>query len=149
MVDDEPAVRTLVVSGLTGAGLAVREAGNGRDAVAALEAHPPLGMVLDVTMPGLDGFGVLRERRRLGLAPDTRVVLLTGRTAERDFLTGWRLGADEYLTKPFETDRVVACVQDLLATAPAALTRRREAELARAELLERVEAVFARPAAGG
>ncbi|MGH9068027.1 MAG: response regulator transcription factor, partial [Acidimicrobiales bacterium] len=145
VVDDEPAIRTLVAVGLADAGLVVREAANGHEARDELGSHPPAAMVLDVMMPGMDGFGLLRERRRLGLAADTRVVMLTSRTSERDFLSAWRLGVDEYLTKPFDIDRLVATTRELMATSPAVLARRREAELARSELLERVEAVFARP----
>ena len=145
IVDDEPDIRGVLAFTLEDAGYLVREAGDGAEAIAALEDHPPDVLVLDLMMPGVDGFGVLRSRRQLGLALETRIIILTAKTAERDYVRGWELGADEYLTKPFEPDMLLEKVRSLLASTPDDLRHRREHELQKAELLERLESAFSRP----
>ena len=145
IVDDDDDIRAILAFTLEDAGFSVREAADGNQAVTALEARAPDCLVLDVMMPGCDGFGVLRTRRQSNLAPDARVLLLTARTAERDFVRGWELGADEYLTKPFDPDELVVTVRRLLKSSAAQLHDRRESELKKAELLERLESAFNRP----
>lgn len=145
IVDDDVDIRAILAFTLEDAGFEVREAADGNQAIAALQRSAPDCLVLDVMMPGFDGFGVLRARRQSNLAPEARVILLTARTAERDFVRGWELGADEYLTKPFDPDELVVTVRRLLKTSPAQLGERREAELKKAELLERLESAFNRP----
>jgi DNA-binding response OmpR family regulator len=102
-------------------------------------------MVLDVMMPRMDGFGVLRNMRQRELAPHTRVLVLTCKTDERDFVRGWELGADHYATKPFDPTELVDVLQELLSTSTDTLHRRRQAELEKAELLDRLESAFSRP----
>jgi DNA-binding response OmpR family regulator len=145
VVDDDPDIRGMLAFLLEDDGHHVRVAADGLAGLAALEEWAPDCMVVDVMMPGLDGFGLLKARLQQGLAPRSRVLILTCRTGERDFVRGWELGADEYLTKPFEPDDVVARVRGLLGATPEELTQRRAAELQKAELLDRVEAAFARP----
>lgn len=145
VVDDDPDIRMLVAFALEDSGYVVRQAEDGAHALAAIEAGAPDAMVLDVMMPGVDGFGVLRTMRQRGMAPNTRVIILTCKTEERDHLRGWELGADEYLTKPFDPEDLVARLGFLLASTPEELSARREAELQKAELLDRLEAAFNRP----
>lgn len=145
VVDDDPDIRGILTFTLEDAGYSVRQASDGAQAIEAMEQKVPDCLVLDLMMPGVDGFGVLRSRRQLGLAPETRVVLLTAKTAERDYVRGWELGADEYLTKPFDPDELLNTIKDLLKTTPAELQERREQELQKAELLERLESAFTRP----
>ena len=102
-------------------------------------------MVLDLMMPKLDGWGVLKSVRQRDLAPRTKVMILSCKVEERDFVRGWELGADEYMTKPFEPDRLARKLDELLHTAPDALRKKREAELQKAELLDRLESAFNRP----
>lgn len=147
VVDDDPDIRNMLVFALEDAGFKVRKAGDGEAALAALEEHPPDLVVLDLMMPNVDGFGVLRGRRQRGLASSTRFLVLTAKTAERDFVRGWELGADEYLTKPFDPDRLIEMVKDLLRTNASTLQERRDSELQKAELLERLESAFSRPRA--
>ena len=71
--------------------------------------------------------------------------MLTCKTEERDFVRGFELGADEYKTKPFEPDQLADDVGRLLQTPDEALHRRRQAELEKAELLDRLESAFTRP----
>jgi DNA-binding response OmpR family regulator len=148
VVDDDPDIRMLVAFALEDSGYTVRQASDGEAALVALEAKAPDAMVLDVMMPGTDGFGVLRGMRAKRIAPDTRVIILTCKTEERDHLRGWELGADEYLTKPFDPEELVARVKWLLQSSADALAERREAELQKAELLDRLEAAFNKSRAG-
>jgi DNA-binding response OmpR family regulator len=145
VVDDDPDIRSMLAMVLDDAGFKVREAADGVAALVALEEKAPDLMLLDVMMPNVDGFGVLRSRRQKGLAPGTRVLLLTAKTAERDFVRGWELGADEYMTKPFDIERLVKKIRELMQTSTNVLQERREAELQKAELLERLESAFSRP----
>jgi two-component system OmpR family response regulator len=142
VVDDDPDIRMLVAFALEDSGYTVRQASDGEAALVALEAKAPDAMVLDVMMPGTDGFGVLRGMRAKRIAPDTRVIILTCKTEERDHLRGWELGADEYLTKPFDPEELVSRVKWLLQSSTEQLASRREAELQKAELLDRLEAAF-------
>jgi DNA-binding response OmpR family regulator len=145
VVDDDPDIRALIRLTLESYGHLVREAGDGFEALDALEERPPEGMVLDVMMPRMDGYGVLRAMRQRDLAPATRVLILTCKTEERDFMRGWELGADDYQTKPFEPDVLAEQVTKLLRTSTETLHSRRQAELEKAELLDRVESAFSRP----
>ena len=145
IVDDDPDIRGMLSFALEDAGYRVREAPDGLSALNSLEEKAPDLMVLDLMMPNVDGFGVLRGKRQKGLAPTTRVLILTCKTAERDFVRGWELGADEYLTKPFDPDRLVSKVKELLDTDHSVLQERRESELQKAEMLERLESAFSRP----
>jgi len=149
IVDDDPDIRAILAFTMEDAGYTVREAGDGAEALAAMEQHAPDCLVLDLMMPRVDGFGVLRGKRQLGLAPDARVIILTCKTAERDFVQGWELGADEYLTKPFDPDELIDKVRELLRSSRAELQERREHEIQKAELLERLESAFTRPRLAG
>ena len=145
VVDDDPDIRSLLRLTFESYGHYVREAGDGVAALVALEEHAPEAMVLDVMMPKLDGYGVLRAMRQRDLAPTTRVLMLTCKTEERDFVRGWELGADDYRTKPFEPMELADNLDDLLRTSAETLERRRQDELEKAELLDRVESAFSRP----
>jgi chemosensory pili system protein ChpA (sensor histidine kinase/response regulator) len=145
VVDDDADIRSLIRMTLESYGFSVREASDGLHALQALEEHAPDAMVLDVMMPRMDGFGVLRAMRQRELAPHTRVLVLTCKTDERDFARGWELGADHYQTKPFEPTVLVDTLQDLIRTSTETLDRRRQAELEKAELLDRLESAFSRP----
>src|SRR5205823_1255766 len=80
VVDDDPDIRALIRLTLESYGHFVREAGNGEEALDSLEERAPEGMVLDLMMPKLDGYGVLRAMRQRELAPSTRVLILTCKT---------------------------------------------------------------------
>jgi two-component system OmpR family response regulator len=129
---------------LMDSGFEVRQACDGDAALAAMAERAPDCLVLDLMMPGTDGFGVLRAKRQQGLAPDTRVLILTCRTGERDYVRGWELGADEYVSKPFDPERLVLRIAELLAVPAAELAARRDAELQKADLLSRLETAFTR-----
>jgi DNA-binding response OmpR family regulator len=144
VVEDEPAVRELIRATLDGAGFRVVEAGDGTAALRLLHETSPDAVLLDVMMPGMDGFSVLRAMRQQGLAPGARVVMLTARVEERDYVRGWELGCDDYLTKPFEPLHLARRLRELIATPAEALRARREQELQKAELLDRLESALSR-----
>jgi DNA-binding response OmpR family regulator len=103
-------IRTL----LERAGIGVREASSGIEGIRRLEAEPVDAVVLDVTMPGLDGWQTLERIRDIA---DTPVLMLTARTGELNAVRGLRAGADDYMTKPFGRQELVARVQTMLRRA--------------------------------
>jgi DNA-binding response OmpR family regulator len=113
VVDDEPAIRWLVVRALEEHGYEVSEADSGPSAIAALAWQPDL-VVLDRLMPGMDGQAVLDEIRRRGNTP---VIMLTALAAEADRIAGLDHGADDYLVKPFSLGELEARVRALLRRA--------------------------------
>jgi len=111
VVDDETAIRELVGSYLRDEGFVVEEAPDGE---AALERFRSLSadlVVLDVRLPGIDGYDVLRELRR---SSTVYVIMLTARGEETDRLVGLELGADDYMTKPFDERELLARVRTVL-----------------------------------
>ena len=145
VVDDDPDIRTLLRLTLESFGYSVREASDGVEALEFLAERVPDAMVLDVMMPRVDGYGVLRAMRQRELAAQTKVLLLTCKTEERDYVRGWELGADDYRTKPFEPIELAEHIGELLSTSRDILHQRRQAELEKAELLDRLESAFSRP----
>jgi DNA-binding response OmpR family regulator len=144
VVDDDEVIRRLVVTTLELADYKVKQAADGDSALAILERDPPRCVVLDVDMPKVNGFAVLKGRRQRRLAPKTRFLLVTGRTEEADFFQGYELGAVGYITKPFSPDDIVRRVGHILAASEAALESVREAEVQKAQLLRRMERAFTR-----
>ena len=142
VVDDEPAIRQLIVFTLDDLGHTVLEAANGEEAIAAVNEHHPDLLLLDVMMPKVDGWAVLRELRRTGLKRNTRVVLLTAKSGENDFVNGWKLGVDEYLTKPFDPDELAISVNEILLMSSEQIQQKRLDELEKSNLLSRIEAAF-------
>jgi DNA-binding response OmpR family regulator len=146
VVDDEPDICSVLALALEADGFEVAKAGDARSALAGLEADPPDVVVLDIMMPGMDGFELLGHVRQRHLAPATRFIVVTCRTSERDHLRGWELGADDYLTKPIDAAALGARVRKLLGASDDQLASRRSEELAKAALLDRLEAAMRRPA---
>jgi DNA-binding response OmpR family regulator len=114
VIDDDEDVRSLVRTLLTRAGHDVREAGDGRAGLREFFASPPDLVVLDVSMPELDGWETLSRIRDLSDCP---VLMLTARDAELERVRGLAAGADDYVVKPFGRQELVARVQALLRRA--------------------------------
>ncbi|MDX6466565.1 MAG: hypothetical protein QOI27_1605 [Gaiellaceae bacterium] len=114
VVDDDDDIRTLVVTLLTRAGITVRDAPNGRDGLREFHSWRPDLVVLDVSMPELDGWSVLDRIRDMSAVP---VLMLTARGDELERVRGLQAGADDYVVKPFGKQELVARVQALLRRA--------------------------------
>jgi two-component system, OmpR family, response regulator MprA len=115
VVDDEPAVREAVERALRLEGHDVLLAGDGVEALAALDVRPPDAVVLDVLMPRVDGLELCRRLR--GRGDRTPVLMLTARDAVSDRVAGLDAGADDYLVKPFALEELLARVRALLRRA--------------------------------
>jgi DNA-binding response OmpR family regulator len=111
VIDDDADTRGLVAELLGRAGLSVDQAGDGRAGLRALHGAPPDVVVLDVSMPELDGWQTLERIRDLS---DVPVLMLTARGDELERVRGLQAGADDYLVKPFGRQELVARVQALL-----------------------------------
>ena len=110
VVDDSDAIRDLIVVNLQLEGYDVRSAADGQQALDVVGQWRPDVVTLDVVMPGLDGFETLERLRADPETADIPVVLVTGRAQAADRSRGEALGADAYLTKPFEPAELVAVV---------------------------------------
>ncbi|MBM3472945.1 MAG: response regulator transcription factor [Armatimonadetes bacterium] len=121
IVDDDPSVREVLVLYLTQAGFEVREAEDGHGAVQAMNAQPADLVLLDIMLPGLDGYEVYRTLRERS---DVPIIFLTARDEDVDRILGLELGADDYITKPFNPREVTARVKAVLRrVSPAARSR--------------------------
>lgn len=112
VVDDEPSISDLVATSLRFVGYDVRTAGTGSEALRVAEEFSPHALVLDVMLPDLDGFEVTRQLRSDG--QHVGVLFLTARDATEDKVAGLTVGGDDYVTKPFSLEELVARVRALL-----------------------------------
>jgi DNA-binding response OmpR family regulator len=119
LVDDDAAIRRAVGAGLELEGFRVVRASGGRAALAAVEAVSPAVILLDLSMPDLDGLEVLRQLRASG--DDVPVCVLSARDDVDDRVRGLQAGADDYVVKPFALEEVTARLQALLRRRPATL----------------------------
>ena len=114
VVDDEPDIAALVAYHLARERYRVRTVSDGNEALSAIEAERPDLVVLDIMLPGTPGLEVLREIRRRSELEGLPVLLLTARREERDRVEGLRLGADDYVPKPFSPQELVLRVGAVL-----------------------------------
>jgi two-component system, OmpR family, response regulator MprA len=112
VVDDDAPIRRMLDRVLSAEGFAVSSVADGGAALAAVERAAPDAIVLDLTMPGLDGLAVCRRLRQKGI--DVPTLMLTARDAVADRVTGLDAGADDYLVKPFAPEELVARLRALL-----------------------------------
>jgi two-component system OmpR family response regulator len=112
VVDDEPNIVELLSASLRYAGFEVETASSGEQALEVARRYRPDMLVLDVMMPGIDGFGVLRRLR--GDGERVPVLFLTARDGTGDAITGLTLGGDDYVTKPFSLEELIARIRAVL-----------------------------------
>jgi two-component system OmpR family response regulator len=112
IVDDEPNIRDLLSTSLRFAGFSVHAVANGADAVAAAEKGEPDIILLDVMLPDMNGFSVTKKLRSMGI--NSPVLFLTARDETADKVTGLTVGGDDYMTKPFSLDEIVARINAIL-----------------------------------
>jgi CheY-like chemotaxis protein len=109
VIEDDEGLRTVLELGLESEGYRVVKSGNGRDAIRLVAEQAPQVVLLDVMLPGLNGFDICRELRRTGFAAP--ILMLTGRADEVDRVVGLEIGADDYLTKPFSQRELAARIR--------------------------------------
>ena len=112
LVEDDPRIARFVAKGLREHAFAVDLAGNGDEALYKSSINDYDAMILDVMMPGRDGFSVCRELRATGSV--VPVIMLTARDTVQDRITGLDIGADDYLTKPFAVTELLARLRALM-----------------------------------
>ncbi|WP_169980102.1 response regulator transcription factor [Microbispora sp. H10836] len=126
VVDDEPVVRELLAATLRFAGYEVTSAATGSQALDTARGTPPDLVLLDVMLPDMDGFEVMRRLRTLprplsgGRPGQVPVLFLTARDTTQDKINGLRLGGDDYVTKPFDLEELLARIEAVLRRAGAA-----------------------------
>jgi two-component system OmpR family response regulator len=112
IVDDEPNINDLISTSLKFSGFDVRSAMNGAQALAIAEEFKPHALVLDVMMPGMNGFEVCGKLRKDGLK--VGVLFLTAKDSTDDKVTGLTIGGDDYMVKPFSLEELIARVRAIL-----------------------------------
>ncbi len=112
VVDDEPNIRDLLSASLRFAGHQVITSHNGTDAVAKIIDNQPDIVLLDVMLPDVSGFGVTKKIRSMGI--ETPILFLTARDDTEDKVTGLTVGGDDYVTKPFSLDEIMARISAIM-----------------------------------
>ena len=113
IADDDPLLRAILEHKLVAAGYVVRSVENGQEALSEAERAPPDVVVLDAMMPVMDGFEALRRMKAQAILRNVDVVMLTALKGEEDIVGALRLGAADYLAKPFNPDELVARIERL------------------------------------
>jgi DNA-binding response OmpR family regulator len=117
VVDDDPDILQFVRVNLELEGFTADTAGGGRAALEEAKARPPDLVLLDVMMPEMDGLTVLRRLRQMPVTANVPVIILTAKALSEDKIRGLDLGADDYITKPFDVEELVARVRTVLRRA--------------------------------
>jgi two-component system, OmpR family, KDP operon response regulator KdpE len=115
VVDDEPQLRRVMKTALSANKYLVSEAGSGEEALESIQAENPDLILLDINMPGMGGIAACRELRALS---DAAIIMLSVRNSERDKITGLDAGADDYITKPFSVNELMARIRANLRRVP-------------------------------
>ena len=129
IVDDEPDILLMLRVNLESEGFTTALAGDGETALRRIEEERPDVVLLDVMMPVLDGWGVLAGLHRMD--PRPRILVLSAKSGGRDMAKAYELGADQYITKPFDPDELIAAIDEILALDQASLEQRRQMQFER------------------
>jgi two-component system, OmpR family, response regulator RpaA len=119
VIEDDDIVARTIERSLRGSEFHVTLANSGVEGLKLARRRPPDLVILDIIMPGMDGYTVCREMRADPLLGDTPVLFLTAKTKDEDKITGFQAGADDYLSKPFNIDELVLRVRAILRRARA------------------------------
>ncbi|MBP6087836.1 MAG: response regulator transcription factor [Rhodoluna sp.] len=141
IVDDEPNIRDLLSTSLRFAGFSVHAVGNGADAVNAAEKGEPDIILLDVMLPDMNGFSVTKKLRSMGI--NAPVLFLTARDETADKVTGLTVGGDDYMTKPFSLDEIVARINAILRRTKQVETEESVLEVGEIKINQDAHEVFA------
>jgi len=123
IVDDEPKIRELLTLFFKKENFMIAEAGDGIEAIRKVEAFKPNMVILDLMMPVLDGIETCKQIRRFSNVP---IIMLTAKGEDEDRILGLEIGADDYVTKPFSPQEVVARVKAVLRRVPDAAFEKAE-----------------------
>ncbi len=115
VVDDSPTEMKFVMDALDGKGYELVTAADGEEALEKAMAEKPVLIVLDVVLPKKNGFQVCRQLKTAPDTKDIKILMLTSKSQETDRFWGVKQGADEYMTKPFGEEELVANIQKLLS----------------------------------
>jgi DNA-binding response OmpR family regulator len=118
IAEDDESILELLITRMRIAGYHTSQERNGMAALEAIKRAPPTACILDVNMPGMDGFTVLKRLRADPLTAHVPVLILTARRAPDDIKTAIQLGATDYLSKPFNDEQLLARVARLLRKRP-------------------------------
>ena len=141
VVEDDEAIRRGLVDALSYSGYTVHEASDGERGLEVCLAVEADLVLLDIMMPKMDGLAVLKELRKP--KPDVPVIFLTARGEETDRIGGLKLGADDYIVKPFSLDELMARIEAVLRRMPARPSQRKKMTIAGRSIdFERREAVL-------
>jgi DNA-binding response OmpR family regulator len=138
LVDDDARLREIVGMALEGEGYGVRTAASAEEASDILQGHEPDLLILDVMLPGRDGFELAREIRTRSPVP---ILMLTAKTDTIDVVVGLESGADDYVTKPFVTKELVARIRALLRRSRAGETAARRITVGGLEIVPEAASV--------
>jgi len=120
VIEDDPAIRSLLEATLTGGGYQITTVDNGEEGLQIIEENRPQLVILDLNLPGMNGLDLCRAIRQDPYMATLPVLMLTGRSEEDDMVAGFAVGADDYITKPFSPKVFLARVNALLRRQPAA-----------------------------
>ncbi len=120
IVDDELHIVKIIAYKLRGAGYDVTSAGDGMEALQAVQADRPDLILLDIMMPRMDGYQALETLKGDPATRDIPVFMLTVKNKEADLQRGWRLGCDDYITKPFSPGKLLERIDQTLKRGTAA-----------------------------
>lgn len=112
IVDDEPSIRELLTTSLRFAGFGVRSVGNGAQTISAVLEEEPDLIILDVMLPDMNGFSVTKRLRSAGYTAP--IIFLTAKDETQDKIEGLNVGGDDYVTKPFSLDEIIARINAVL-----------------------------------
>ena len=110
LVDDDPAIRKILSQSFEMEGFVIYQASDGEEALEVIDSSLPDLVILDVMMPKMNGFEVLKSVRGSPKTEDLPVVMLTARSSQEDVWEGWREGVDYYMTKPFDIEELLRFV---------------------------------------
>ena len=128
VVEDDDSIRRGLVDALSYSGYTVHEASDGQAGLEMCLSVEADLVLLDIMMPKMDGLGVLRELRKP--KPDVPVIFLTARGEETDRISGLKLGADDYIVKPFSLDELIARIEAVFRRMPARPSQRKKLTIA-------------------
>ncbi|HJR44453.1 MAG TPA: response regulator [Actinomycetota bacterium] len=148
VVDDSPEIISWLSYELDQAGHSVTTAMNGEEGLVMLECARPDLAIVDIDMPVMNGFQMLKRLRGMKKLTDLHVMMLTGRGREADWVQGYKLGVHDYLTKPLEITELLDSIENILRLSPEQILERCAQELDKSEMLLKLENMFAETSPG-